>query len=799
MKTPEDLLQEQLERLEAGEPLEYCLVGLSAGEAELLQTAAALRQLPYPHTNQHAIASQRAHLMQLAQKELSMNEEPTKKLTFMTWLQSLTKMPGAAIALAAFALLIWLSFSLFKPDTAVKDTAVIPQPDTQTAVDTTAPNTEVAAPATTDDTEVADQEDEVEVAAVADTAVALPAYTAFLPLLDVAVAPDARTASIQEPHGVVEVQAADGTWKMAARGHLLKAGQRVRTGDFSSVQIAFYDGSQALLSANSELSIDELDAKRPQDGFRTIVLSQWLGDSEHHVDHRGDNGSRYEVKTPNGSGLARGTIFQVSVGINLLTHYTVLDGRVDVTNLNVTVIVIAGQITVINPNEPPSTPYFTVTGQGEVTEIGENWTIGGQTFATTGTTVIIGNPQVGDVAFVSGYLLPDGSLVATHIVLLHHGNENPFTITGAVESMGDDEWVVAGQTIAVTETTTIDGNIEIGDIVRVHGIFLEDNTLLAHTIDLVDDENPFEFVGIVQTIGEAAWTVSGVEVAVDADTEIEEGIVVGDVVKVEGVILPDNTWLAREIKLEEEEADFEFTGIVDSLDPWSVAGISFDVDDFTEIDEDIEVGSLVHVEGQILENGIWLATEIRLLDDDNITIQFIGTVNSIDPWVVNGLALVVDEATEIDEDIEVGDLVRVTAVIQADGTLLATEIELLDDDNQVGCFTIAAIVLSINGNQLILDGYPAITLDDSIPVNGDIQANAVIIITLCMGEDGTITIINIIVIYIVPPPAPEPPPPGSGGNGGKVTVCHKGRNTLNISQSALGAHLGHGDTVGPCN
>ena len=33
---------------------------------------------------------------------------------------------------------------------------------------------------------------------------------------------------------------------------------------------------------------------------------------------------------------------------------------------------------------------------------------------------------------------------------------------------------------------------------------------------------------------------------------------------------------------------------------------------------------------------------------------------------------------------------------------------------------------------------------------------------------------------------------------GKVTICHNGKNTLSISESALDAHLGHGDTMGPC-
>jgi hypothetical protein len=31
----------------------------------------------------------------------------------------------------------------------------------------------------------------------------------------------------------------------------------------------------------------------------------------------------------------------------------------------------------------------------------------------------------------------------------------------------------------------------------------------------------------------------------------------------------------------------------------------------------------------------------------------------------------------------------------------------------------------------------------------------------------------------------------------KVSICHKG-NTLEVDESALQAHLNHGDTMGPC-
>jgi hypothetical protein len=37
------------------------------------------------------------------------------------------------------------------------------------------------------------------------------------------------------------------------------------------------------------------------------------------------------------------------------------------------------------------------------------------------------------------------------------------------------------------------------------------------------------------------------------------------------------------------------------------------------------------------------------------------------------------------------------------------------------------------------------------------------------------------------------PPPG------KITVCHKGKNTLSIDGSAVPAHLAHGDSIGACD
>jgi hypothetical protein len=39
---------------------------------------------------------------------------------------------------------------------------------------------------------------------------------------------------------------------------------------------------------------------------------------------------------------------------------------------------------------------------------------------------------------------------------------------------------------------------------------------------------------------------------------------------------------------------------------------------------------------------------------------------------------------------------------------------------------------------------------------------------------------------------------GNGQYGKKVTICHKGRNTITVSVNALPAHKAHGDVVGTC-
>jgi len=252
------------------------------------------------------------------------------------------------------------------------------------------------------------------------------------------------------------------------------------------------------------------------------------------------------------------------------------------------------------------------------------------------------------------------------------------------------------------------------------------------------------------------------------------------------------------------ETTFEITGKLESTDPWMVTGNTFATRDSTHIDEGLEAGDLVKVKGVILEDGTWLAYSIaRVEEQADPTIILIGTVTSMDPWVVSGITLNVTSDTLIGEGIELEMIVRVEILLLEDGTWEVISIVSLAEFTAVpGCATVTATVLSVNGNEIQLAGWPVITLSEEVKIENDqggegtLGPDQVVLVVVCSFGEGQIIIMHIIILNVIEGEVP------SDGGGDKVLVCHKpnkkGGHTLSISSSAVPAHLGHGDKLGPC-
>jgi hypothetical protein len=610
-----------------------------------------------------------------------------------------------------------------------------------------------------------------------------------------------NTALLQNLQGWVEVGNDKGVWSPAAANQLISAGQHVRTGKLSTADLVTNDGSRVSLQASSEIAVDELNAEK-DGGPRTIVLTQVSGESTHQVVPNKRTDSRYEVLTPSGTALAKGTEFHVIVTPEQTAYYYVVEGVVAVSGMQTTVLVNPGFMTIIYASQPPLAPVQSISVEGLVSQIGSQWTVAGTNFVVNEHTVILGSPQIGDWVVAKGHMDENNQNVADWIILLHSALTNHFSLTGSVNTIGDTEWQINGQTIEITGTTQIDEGIKVGDIVRVDGLIDTGGSLQALKIELAqaDEGMPLNFVGIIQKIDGNLWTISGTSISTNEKSTISQGLKPGDQVVVKGWILTDGTWLAKSIVLaEEDHNEFEFVGKLESKDPWKVTGIAFETRDYTVIQSDLVVGDLVRVEGEIDANGVWIAAKIeRIEQGDNARMIIIGTVMSKNPWNVNGISLNVTPETVISGDVEVGMLVRVELVMQPDGTWRVVKIEPLNTFVWFpGCIDVIATVVSIDGHQIQLLHWPLMTLGDDVEIDGTLAPNSIIRMRVCFDQ---VMVIKITYIIIIAPGDNEPP---VGELGGKVAVCHKpggkkGGHTLSIDRSALPAHLGHGDYFGPC-
>src|SRR6266508_366665 len=259
---------------------------------------------------------------------------------------------------------------------------------------------------------------------------------------------------------------------------------------------------------------------------------------------------------------------------------------------------------------------------------------------------------------------------------------------------------------------------------------------------------------------------------------------------------------------------FELVGTLKSTNPWVVAGTTLETNETTKIQDGLQVGDLVRAQGTVLETGKWVAYSIERAEEQtnpSPTIVFIGKVTSTDPWVVNGITLNVTADTVITGTITVGMLVRVEILLLEDGTWEVLSINALGDFTEVdGCVTVTATIVSVTANEIQFVGWPSMPLsadvkietgegDEEQQVNVVLSPNQNVLVVLCPSKEGQIVITQIIIIVINPP---DEGGNESSGEGEKVLVCHKpnkkSAHTLSLPPSAVPAHLGHGDTLGPC-
>ncbi|MDT8380857.1 MAG: DUF5666 domain-containing protein [Brevefilum sp.] len=131
-----------------------------------------------------------------------------------------------------------------------------------------------------------------------------------------------------------------------------------------------------------------------------------------------------------------------------------------------------------------------------------------------------------------------------------------------------------------------------------------------------------EFKGYVENVSGNIWTISGYQIIVTSATEIKGQISADNFVKVEAWVDDQGTIFAKEIELETDDemsykGEYEVKGIVSEVGDgyFMINGMRFELTPNSEIEDDIEVGDFVKVEGGMLGNGVFYIVEIEIEDD----------------------------------------------------------------------------------------------------------------------------------------------------------------------------------------
>lgn len=402
--------------------------------------------------------------------------------------------------------------------------------------------------------------------------------------------------------------------------------------------------------------------------------------------------------------------------------------------------------------------------------------------------------RLGQIVKVQAVKQMDGSLLALTVEVNDRAKGEVKT-TGLIEEVGADYVKVLGQKFLVNDSTRIQDedknpialtDLTQGDLVEIKAKQQPDGTLLARQIKLkTGEESEVELTGFIESIVEDTVTVSGIAFVVNEDTEILDekknavslsDLFEGLLVEIHARRQEDGSLLATRIKVESEvpgEDEIEVTGKIMEISDGQivVSDFIFLIDENTKIQDDhkrqisiadLKVDMLVEVKAAVQVDGSFLALKIKIEDRLRDEIEMTGVVEAISledsTIAVNGLTFEVDENTEIFGhkktalefgDLQVGETVKIRAVILADGTQLAVSIKIeKKDKNEIEVKgTISALGasgLTVSDIEFLVDAHTEILDNQKNPISlGDLQLEQFVEVKAVKQDDGSFLAVRI--------------------------------------------------------
>ena len=180
-----------------------------------------------------------------------------------------------------------------------------------------------------------------------------------------AAAPAGQSGTLSDIEGEVQVlRSGTSAWSTATDGMQIWTGDGLKTGSNGYVLITFFDGSVMEVNAGTEISVEELS--QTSGGSTTVQINQAIGNTLNRVQNLVDSSSTYEVTTPAGSAVVRGTIYSVEVKdegklttcIKTKDERDTIEHSVAFSNGGGTVNVIENFFSCCTVGETPQTPAY---------------------------------------------------------------------------------------------------------------------------------------------------------------------------------------------------------------------------------------------------------------------------------------------------------------------------------------------------------------------------------------------------------------------------------------------------------
>lgn len=406
--------------------------------------------------------------------------------------------------------------------------------------------------------------------------------------------------------------------------------------------------------------------------------------------------------------------------------------------------------------------------------------------------------NIGDLVEVKAVRDESANWVALRIKLEDGLNEDSdeVELKGQISGKTDTTLTVQNRIFHVDSNTEVlddDNNqisfidLQIGQFVEIKGRFKADGGLLAIRVRLEDpNENEIEFTGLINSLSSHSITVDGFLFTVTNTTEILDDdnspitfsdLMVGLAVEIRG-ILENDTLRATRIKIEDRDFgddELEVKAVVTAVGTnfLSTSDFTFVVDALTIILDDnnspislsdIKVGFVVEVRAEVQPDGSLLATKIKVEDFFEDEVELTGAIVSIEDssLVVSGLEFFISDSTEIfDNDdnriafshLKVGDVVEIRAVVQVNGSLVATAIKLEDrfeDEVEVvgtigslgaDSLVVSRITFFVDANTLVFDNqqnpisFNELMVGQIVEVRGELLPDGRLLATKIKIED----------------------------------------------------------------